>query len=100
MCRTADSGAYELGNIRIDTGDANLAERSAMAASARQIQQVAGIMRLPLPDRIARFERRLVCVALQQTNGSVTNAAFRLGITLRQMRYLVARHKIDRKTKK
>jgi DNA-binding NtrC family response regulator len=45
-----------------------------------------------LPERVARFEQRMLLKALDKTTGNLTQAAVYLGITYRAARYLAAKH--------
>lgn len=47
-----------------------------------------------LLERVEGFERQLVAVALAQAHGNITRAAEDSGITFRQMRYLVKKHRL------
>lgn len=86
MCRTGDTGDYALGNVRIDTHAQNMTD--VFIGSSR-----CAIPRGPsLPMRVARLERRAMACALKRSEGNVTKAAVLLGITFRQMRYLVRKY--------
>lgn len=100
MCRMRDLGAYELGNVRIDTHEANTAERVRERLIARLPHEIAGFQRPTLPQRIARLERHALELALGRADGNMTNAALRLGISFRQFRYLCKRHKVTRNVTK
>ena len=91
MCRTGDTGAYEVGNVRIDTPIGNAADRSK-----ESYQRQPYNLRMPtgktLPDRVGRLEVRAIRKALAATHWNMSAAARRLGITFRAMRYAMARH--------
>ena len=79
LCRTGDLGPYEVGNVRVDTREANLQDMRPRAVVGRIV---------PLPERVARLERMAVGLSLLKANGNMTEAAHRIGITFRQYRYL------------
>jgi hypothetical protein len=91
MCRNGDSGAYELGNVRIDTPTGNAADRSKESYQRQPYE-----LRMPtgktLPDRIGRLEVRAMRKALAAAQWNMTAAARLLGITFRAMRYAMAKH--------
>ena len=100
MCRTNDQGAYELGNVRIDTHAANMNEcwqTTKQKAEAKRMPHCRlGMTRPSLPERLARLEQRALRIAMRRAEGNMTNAAYRLGISFRQFRYLCKRHKVTR----
>jgi len=49
-----------------------------------------------LPERLARFERELLCQALSASQGRVTDAADRLGIPRKKLYLRMQRHGIDK----
>lgn len=91
MCRNGDTGAYEVGNVRIDTSTGNAADRSK-----ESYQRQPYNLRMPtgktLPDRVGRLEVRAMRKALAATQWNMSAAARLLGITFRAMRYAMARH--------
>jgi DNA-binding NtrC family response regulator len=92
MCRTNDQGAYELGNVRIDTQDNNARERSLIVFE--KAMTAKSECKMTLPERLKRFERRALLLALKRADGSQTNAAHRLGVSFRTFRYLKKLHNI------
>lgn len=95
MCRTGDKGAYELGNVRIDTQKENFRERSAIVKQLSMAASASCVT--PLPRMIDSYEKDVVIQAIDSEGGHLTNASKRLGITFRQLRYLVSKHSIGKR---
>ncbi len=92
LCREADKGAYELGNVRVDTQQANTNDFKVFRGLVRAGAVLDQIERgTTFADRVARFERRLLRAALRRY-GTKTAAALALGMTFRAFRYRVKLH--------
>ncbi len=91
MCRTNDQGGYVVGNVRIDTKQANLEEqqRPSTPRTPRQLVLLPG---KTLTERLNRHEVRAIRRALVLCDGNMSAAARLLGMTFRQMRYALAKH--------
>jgi two-component system C4-dicarboxylate transport response regulator DctD len=77
-----------------------VAERFALNITGSPLSGMAGFMApagAALPDRVAAFEKTLIAVALKQSEGSVEEAAKRLGIPRRTLNEKMSRYGIGRK---
>jgi DNA-binding NtrC family response regulator len=92
MCRYSDKGAYETGNVRIASQKENLAERSNLVRNAKFAASEAS--NGCLHEIVSEYEKSLVIKALESEGGHQTNAALRLGIAFRALRYLKKKHRI------
>ena len=92
MCRTKDQGGYELGNVRIDMQAGNAADRSpeSYQRSNRALTLLPGTT---LGARVNRLEVRALRRALSITGNNASAAARLLGITYRQFRHSMMKHK-------
>lgn len=93
MCRTGDKGAYEVGNVRIDTQDANTEEYRQACARRNARAESAQLLTGTFDARVARFERRILHTAIRKY-GTLTAAAKALGMTFRAMRYQRNKHSL------
>lgn len=93
MCRTRDQGAYELGNVRIDTPEGNARDRSidTYQPKYRQFEIVLPVGQT-LPERVARFEARILRRALKAHHYNQTATAATLGISFRAIRYAIRKY--------
>jgi two-component system response regulator PilR (NtrC family) len=82
-----------------ETGPAGLPTRPARVAASSTISEAAPIAKQALPDDLQGYldekERQILVRALRETGFNRTLAAKLLGLTLRQIRYRIARLKID-----
>lgn len=92
MCRTGDTGAYELGNVRIDTQGNNLLEQSALCKARANAAKKACVK--SLTQLTNEYQIGLIKQALELENFNVTNASLRLGISFRRLRYLIGKLRV------
>lgn len=91
MCREGDSGAYETGNVRIDTATGNAADRSRESYQ-RKPYDLKAPKGKTLPARLGRLEVRLILRALAANRGNMTATAHALGVSFRALRYAMAKY--------
>jgi transcriptional regulator with GAF, ATPase, and Fis domain len=87
MCRHGDTGDYAWGNVRIDTQRRNLLERSEICRRRAAVAELACAK--SLPQMVIDLQKSSINHALELENWHVTNAARRLGISFRTLRYLM-----------
>lgn len=87
LCRYQDQGAYELGNVRVDTAKANLQEAAQFRIGIRYKPIKEPPWRIDLEAIMRQTKDHWIKQAYHDAQGNKTVAAEMLGITYRAFRY-------------